>query len=202
MVQASGGNTTTCLNHSGRAEKQLKNRKGRRAPHRSRNLYPRFCCNAVIYLSAGRRPRMACRVLPDLAVAAAMRANGVVRTERRAFLPPMSPPHTPCSPSASAVAWPPPLPTTPVGSYPTLSPLTGSKPAGLLSVAVLRQPPVARRLPPLTVSRGSLLPRTGGEESGSSSSAWSASDGAVTRFCALIIPYDAGRRHMVAINAA
>lgn len=39
-------------------------------------------------------------------------------------LPPGSPSHAPCSPSASAVTWPPPSLTTPGRSYRPLSPLT------------------------------------------------------------------------------
>ena len=52
---------------------------------------------------AGRR-RLGCRLLAGLTGAAAMRANEVVVAQPDRLLPPMSPPHTPCSPSASAVA--------------------------------------------------------------------------------------------------
>src|SRR4051812_2619177 len=52
-----------------------------------------------------RRPLLVWRVLPAIAVAAAMRASAVVQTlSARRQLPPCSPPHAPCSPSASAVA--------------------------------------------------------------------------------------------------
>lgn len=76
----------------------------------------------------------------------------------------MSPPHAPCSPSAGAVAWPPTLLPTPLGSYPNrFSPYlcpTGPS-AGLLAVAVLRHLQVAPQVPPLAVSRGSLPPKGG-----------------------------------------
>lgn len=79
-------------------------------------------------------------------------------------LPPISPPHAPCSPSAGAVAWPPTSLPTPVRSYqhrfsPYLCPCGPS--AGLLSVAVLRHTGVTPRVPPLAVSRGGLPPAGG-----------------------------------------
>ncbi|MEJ5346930.1 MAG: hypothetical protein WHS83_18625 [Chloroflexus sp.] len=76
------------------------------------------------------------------------------------YSPTLGPPHAPCSPSVGAVAWPPALLPTPVGSYPTVSPLTGN-PAGLFSVAVLRHRQITPPVPPLAVSRGDL-PHDGG----------------------------------------
>jgi hypothetical protein len=70
---------------------------------------------------------------------AAMRVSGVVQTPGpKPVLPPMSPPHAPCSPSIGAVAWPPTLLSTPVDLL--RHPFTPYRvaPAGLLSVAGLR----------------------------------------------------------------
>ena len=75
-------------------------------PSRSKRLYPRFCSMSVISLCRLGRRFLTCRLLTDLAVPAAMRANEVVITRESLAtyaLPPMSTPHTPCFPSVSAV---------------------------------------------------------------------------------------------------
>ena len=91
-----------------------------------------------------------------------MRVSGVVQTpESELVLPPMSPPHAPCSPSIGAVAWPPTLLPTPVDLL--RHPFTPYRvtPAGLLSVAGLRHTGVTTRVPPLAGSWGNLPPHGG-----------------------------------------
>jgi hypothetical protein len=106
---------------------------------------------------------------------AAMRANGVVQTPGpQPALPPMSPPHAPCSPSAGAVAWPPTSLPTPVRSYRTLSPLTCAL-AGHRRVCSLLPSCVTQALPPGGPHlrfRGATFHLAVGEESGSSSGGW------------------------------
>jgi hypothetical protein len=102
-------------------------------------------------------------------------------------LPPMSPPHAPCSPSAGAVAWPPTLLPTPVGLL--RHPFTPHRvaPAGLLSVAVLRHGGVTAVVPPLAVSRGGLPPEGG---RGVGKFLWGSSPAAAHHLrCGPIIPY-------------
>jgi hypothetical protein len=77
-----------------------------------------------------------CRHLSLCSAEVAPGLPGVTRPHRRncdanehgganaSQLPPVSPPHTPCSPSASAVTWPPTSLPAPVRSYRTLSALT------------------------------------------------------------------------------
>lgn len=123
---------------------------------------PPILSRAAISLSALRRPLVARRVLPGLPRGCDASERGGPDVALR--LPPMSPPHAPCSPSAGAVAWPPASLPTPLVSYtnrfsPYLS-LCGPS-AGMLAVAVLRHAQVTPRVPPLAVSRGGL-PRNGG----------------------------------------
>ncbi len=118
--------------------------------------YPRFCFSPSSLSLPMQRPRVVCRVLPDL-TPRGCDANEPRQSGKPAHL---SPSHASCSPSASAVAWPSSLLTMPVCSYHTLSPLTTKHQrcslAGLLSVAVLRPRSLSRSGPPLAVSRGSL----------------------------------------------
>ncbi len=83
---------------------------------------------AVIYLSA------LAEATPGLPGITRPHRRGCDASERGGpdalRLPPMSPPHTPCSPSTGAVAWPPTSLPTPVRAYRTLSPLTGPRPGG------------------------------------------------------------------------
>jgi hypothetical protein len=123
-------------------------------------MVPPILLLAVISLSALRRPLLACRVLPGLTVAAAMRASGVVRTwGRKRYAP------TPTDEPAprTLLPWPAQSPgrrhrcrrrcalAAPFHPLPV-----DNRRAGLLSVAGLRRAQLTPRAPPLAVSRGGL----------------------------------------------